>query len=56
LTILAIRPEAINVRGTKPTPSLIQIIPALIHIQAHLDQDLSLDLLADEVLTLDILR
>ena len=35
--------------GTKPTPSLIRIIPALIHIQAHLDQDLSLDLLADEV-------
>lgn len=36
-------------RGTKPTPSQIRIIPALIHIQAHLDQDLSLDLLADEV-------
>ena len=36
-------------RRTKPTPSLIRIIPALIHIQAHLDQDLSLDLLADEV-------
>ena len=36
-------------RGTKPTPSLIRIIPALVHIQAHLDQDLSLDLLADEV-------
>jgi AraC family transcriptional regulator len=37
------------VRGTKPTPSLIRIMPALIHIQTHLDQDLSLDLLADEV-------
>ena len=36
-------------RGTKPTPSLIRIMPALIHIQTHLDQDLSLDLLADEV-------
>lgn len=36
-------------RVTKPTPSLIRIIPALIHMQAHLDQDLSLDLLADEV-------
>jgi AraC family transcriptional regulator len=36
------------VRGTKPTPSLTRIIPALVHIQAHLDQDLSLDLLADE--------
>ena len=35
-------------RETKPTASLMQIIPALIHIQAHLDQDLSLDLLADE--------
>jgi AraC family transcriptional regulator len=37
------------VRGTKPTSSLTRILPALIHIQAHLDQDLSLDLLADEV-------
>jgi AraC family transcriptional regulator len=36
------------VRGPKPTPSLNRIIPALVHIQAHLDQDLSLDLLADE--------
>jgi AraC family transcriptional regulator len=36
------------VLGTKPTPSLNRIIPALVHIQAHLDQDLSLDLLADE--------
>jgi AraC family transcriptional regulator len=36
-------------RDTKPTASLIRIIPALVHIQAHLDQDLSLDLLADEV-------
>ncbi|MGO9466316.1 MAG: GyrI-like domain-containing protein [Isosphaeraceae bacterium] len=36
-------------RGTKPKPSLTRIIPALIHIQAHLDEDLSLDLLADEV-------
>lgn len=35
-------------RGPKPTPSLNRIIPALVHIQAHLDQDLSLDLLADE--------
>ena len=36
-------------RGTKPKPSLTRIIPALVHIQAHLDQDLSLDPLADEV-------
>jgi AraC family transcriptional regulator len=36
------------VRETKPTPSLLRIIPALVHIQTHLDQDLSLDLLADE--------
>lgn len=36
-------------RGTKPTPSPIRIVPALIYIQSHLDQDLSLDLLADEV-------
>ena len=35
-------------RGRKATSSLDQIFPALIHIQAHLDQDLSLDLLADE--------
>ena len=35
--------------GTKrPTP-LIRIIPALIHIQTHLDEDLSVDVLADEV-------
>jgi len=33
----------------KPTSSLTRIIPALIHIQAHLDQDLSLGLLADEM-------
>jgi AraC family transcriptional regulator len=37
------------VPGTKPTPFLFRIFPALIHIQAHLDEDLSLDLLADEV-------
>jgi AraC family transcriptional regulator len=41
--------EALIVSGTKPPPLLIRIMPALIHIQAHLDQDLSLDLLADEV-------
>jgi AraC family transcriptional regulator len=37
------------VREMKPTPSLSRIIPALVHIQSHLDEDLSLDLLADEV-------
>jgi len=36
------------VRQAKPTQSLSRILPALIHVQAHLDQDLSLDLLADE--------
>src|SRR5215207_2289870 len=36
------QPEAIIVRRTKPTSSLSRIMPALIHIQAHLDQDLSL--------------
>jgi AraC family transcriptional regulator len=36
------------VHRLKATPSLDRIMPALIHIQAHLDQDLSLDLLADE--------
>jgi transcriptional regulator GlxA family with amidase domain len=30
-------------------PPLTRIIPALVHIQAHLDQDLSLDALADRV-------
>ena len=35
-------------RGQKPTP-LNRIVPALVHIQAHLDQDLSLELLADRV-------
>ncbi len=33
----------------KPTTPRMRIIPALIHIQTHLDQDLSLDMLADEV-------
>lgn len=36
-------------RTRKIPQSLTQILPALIHIQAHLDQDLSLDLLAREV-------
>lgn len=36
-------------RGPKPKQSLTRIIPALVHIQAHLDQDLSLDHLADQV-------
>ena len=35
-------------RGQKATP-LDRIVPALVHIQAHLDQDLSLELLADRV-------
>jgi transcriptional regulator GlxA family with amidase domain len=35
-------------RGQKATP-LNRIVPALVHIQAHLDQDLSLELLADRV-------
>ena len=30
-------------------PPLTRIIPALVHIQAHLDQDLSLDALASHV-------
>ena len=30
-------------------PPLTRIIPALVHIQADLDQDLSLDALADHV-------
>jgi len=30
-------------------PPLTRIIPALVHIQAHLDQDLSLDVLASQV-------
>ena len=30
-------------------PPLTRIIPALVHIQAHLDQDLSLDVLASHV-------
>lgn len=32
----------------KPRSSLSRVLPALIYIQSHLDQDLSLDLLADE--------
>jgi AraC family transcriptional regulator len=35
--------------GSKAKPPLTRIIPALVHIQAHLDQDLSLDALADHV-------
>jgi len=35
-------------RGRQATP-VNRILPALVHIQAHLDQDLSLDLLADQV-------
>lgn len=35
-------------RGQKTAP-LNRIVPALVHIQAHLDQDLSLHLLADQV-------
>jgi AraC family transcriptional regulator len=33
--------------GKDAMPPLTRIIPALVHIQAHLDQDLSLDALAD---------
>jgi AraC family transcriptional regulator len=36
-------------RGPKARQSLTRIIPALVHIQAHLDQDLSLDRLAGQV-------
>src|SRR5262245_1560979 len=33
----------------KASQPLTRILPALVHIQAHLDEDLSLDLLADRV-------
>jgi AraC family transcriptional regulator len=34
-------------RGMKARPALTRIMPALVHIQAHLDEELSLDVLAN---------
>src|SRR5262245_57406305 len=48
LMILAIAEMVLLVRKMNGSLSLTRIIPALIHIQAHLDQDLTLDRLADE--------
>ena len=38
-----------TILGKEAKPPLTRIIPALVHIQAHLDQDLSLDVLAGHV-------
>jgi AraC family transcriptional regulator len=39
----------LTILGKEAMPPLTRIIPALVHIQAHLDQDLSLDALAGHV-------
>jgi transcriptional regulator GlxA family with amidase domain len=39
----------LTILGKEAVPPLTRIIPALVHIQAHLDQDLSLDALAGHV-------